>query len=93
MVKERRKMTMIDAVIARTDDLLKERKMSRRHFAREAGLSEGTIACLFSHLSKSVTLTTLKTICDGFGVTMIEFLDCDYFKDITPAPGKKAETE
>ncbi|MCD8205395.1 MAG: helix-turn-helix transcriptional regulator [Clostridia bacterium] len=73
-------MTLTQAVIARTNDLLIERKMTKKQLAKAANLSEGTLASIYKQLAKSITLATLQSICNGFGMSMIEFLDCSYFK-------------
>ena len=74
-------MTLTQAVIARTNDLLKERKMTKRQLTKAANLSEGTLASIYKQLAKSVTLNTLHALCVGFGITMVEFLDCEYFAE------------
>ncbi len=82
-------MTLTQAVIARTNDLLKERKMTKRQLTKAANLSEGTLASIYKQLAKSVTLATLHSLCTGFGITMVEFLDCPYFADENLDLGKE----
>ncbi|MCD8206934.1 MAG: helix-turn-helix transcriptional regulator [Bacteroidales bacterium] len=73
-------MTMTEAVAARLNDLLKERQMSRRQLAGSSNLSQGTIGNIFKGTARSVTLSTLGALCHGLGITMSEFLDCEYFR-------------
>ncbi|MCD8201260.1 MAG: helix-turn-helix transcriptional regulator [Clostridia bacterium] len=88
-------MTLTQAVIARTNDLLNEKRMTKRQLAKASNLSEGTIASIYKQLAKSVTLSTLQAICDGFGMSMIEFLDCKYFTkaSLTGVEHELAKTE
>ncbi len=74
-------MTITQAVIARTTELLKERKMTKRQLARQAHLSEGTLASIFKQLAKSVTLATLYSLAYGFGMTIKEFMNSPYFDE------------
>ncbi len=86
-------MTLTQAVIARTNDLLKERKMTKRQLTRAAKLSEGTLASIYKQLAKSVTLGTLHALSVGFGITMVEFLDCEYFAEENLDFGKENKSE
>ncbi len=86
-------MTLTQAVIARTNDLLKERKMTKRQLSKSANLSEGTLASIYKQLAKSVTLGTLHSLCKGFGVTMVEFLNCSYFDEENLSCGDEAPRE
>ncbi|MCD8208383.1 MAG: helix-turn-helix transcriptional regulator [Bacteroidales bacterium] len=85
-------MTMTEAVAARIDDILRERKMSRWQLAEASNLPFGTIGNIFKGSSKSVTLSTLGTLCHGLGMSMSEFLDCEYFRGEKEAPKEEPVT-
>lgn len=77
---------MTEAVAARLNELLASRNMSKKDLYNSTTLSRDTVQSVYKNLAKSVTLTTLDGICQGLGITMSEFLDCEYFKGKTEAP-------
>ncbi|MCD8208029.1 MAG: helix-turn-helix transcriptional regulator [Bacteroidales bacterium] len=74
-------MTITDAVIARMDELMAKKHISKKELAKASGIPRETITSVYKKLAKSITLATLKGLCDGLGVTMSKFLDSEYFTD------------
>lgn len=52
--------------------LLKERGWTEYRLAKECGLSESTIANIFRR-NTCPSITTLETVCRGFGITLAQF--------------------
>lgn len=75
-------MTITNAVIFRINQLLKDRKMTKRQLAQSGGISEGTLASVYKQIARGVSLKTIYAISKGFGMTMAEFLDDDVFRQI-----------
>ncbi|MCD8201072.1 MAG: helix-turn-helix transcriptional regulator [Clostridia bacterium] len=75
-------MTITQAVILRTNELLAEKKMTKTGLAKKSGVSLGTIQSIYKQLSKGITLATLFLLCEGFDITPSEFLDSDYFRRV-----------
>ncbi len=75
-------MTITNAVIFRINQLLKDRKMTKRQLAQSGGISEGTLASVYKQIARGVSLKTIYAISKGFSMTMAEFLDDDVFRQI-----------
>lgn len=74
------KMTVNDAVAKRVEDLLKEKNMTQYRLEQNLGIQHGHMQWIMSGKSKTVTLSTVMMLANGFGMTVIEFLSDDMFK-------------
>ncbi len=74
------KMTVNDAVAKRVEDLLKEKNMTQYRLEQNSGIQHGHMQWIMSGKSKTVTLSTVIMLANGFGMTVIEFLSDDMFK-------------
>ncbi|MBQ3234765.1 MAG: helix-turn-helix transcriptional regulator [Clostridia bacterium] len=72
-------MTVNEAVIKRVTDLLKQKNMSQYRLEKLSGIEHGHMQWILSGKSKTVTLTTAILLANGFGMTLLEFLDGDLF--------------
>lgn len=72
-------MTVNDAVAKRISLLLAERNMSQYRLEQLSGIQHGHMQWIMSGKSKTVTLSTVMMIANGFGMTVPEFLDNDMF--------------
>ena len=68
-------MTVNDAVAKRIKGLISERKMIRYRLEKLSGIQHGHLQWMLSGKSKTVTLSTVIMLANGFGMTLIEFLD------------------
>ena len=59
-------------VIKRLRDMMAERQWSEYRLAKEAHLSQSTIANIF-HRNTIPSIPTLKSICDAFGISLCQF--------------------
>ena len=71
-------------VVVRLHELLEKYGWSEYRLAREAGLSQTTIANLFKR-NNLPTLPTLEAICKAFDMTLAQFFMEDEFVELTPA--------
>ena len=72
-------MTVNDAVVKRTIELLKEKNISQYRLEQLSGIQHGHMQWIMSGKSKTVTLSTVLRLANGFGMTVLEFLDNDLF--------------
>ena len=63
--------------------LLNERGWTEYRLAKECGLSESTIANIYRRNSVP-SIGTLKTICDGLGITLAQFFADGEMVEMTP---------
>ena len=72
-------MTVNKAVALRTCELLNTRKMSQYRLEQNSGLSHSRLGCILKEKNKTVTLSTVMLIAQGFNISLIEFLDSPFF--------------
>ena len=72
-------MTVNDAVAKRVNQLLKEKNMTQYRLEQTSGIQHGHMQWIMSGKSKTVTLSTAMMLANGFGMTIIEFLDDEMF--------------
>ena len=72
-------MTVNDAVAKRITQLLAEKKMTQYRLEQQSGIQHGHMQWIMSGKSRTVTLSTVMMLANGFGMTVIEFLNNDIF--------------
>ena len=75
-------MKLVEAVGLRTAELIKENNKSQYRMIKDTCLSKNAVLCIIKNKSKDVKLSTIYLIADFFGMSLAEFFDCDYFKNI-----------
>jgi len=56
--------------------------MSINALARSAGVAPSTVKNILNGASKNPGVVTIKILCDGFGISLIEFFDTDDFRSL-----------
>ncbi len=69
--------------LARLKQLLQERGWTEYKLSQECGLAQSTIGNIFRR-NTVPSLSTLETICKGFGITMSQFFAEGDFVELTP---------
>lgn len=62
--------------------LLEEKKMSIHKLAMESAVAPSTIKNILYGKSQNPGIVTLKMLCDGFGISLIDFFDTNDFKKL-----------
>ncbi|MBQ8309783.1 MAG: helix-turn-helix transcriptional regulator [Clostridia bacterium] len=73
-------MTVNDAVAKRISKLLQERNMSQYRLEQETGIQHGSMQCIMNGRNKTVTLSTVIMLAEGFHMSLTEFLDDEIFR-------------
>lgn len=60
-------------------ELCGEKKMSIHKLAIESGVAPSTIKNILYGKSKNPGVVTIKMLCDGFGISLIDFFNTDDF--------------
>ena len=68
------------AVKNRILQLLGEKQMSVHKLAMESAVPPSSIKNILYGKSKNPGIVTIKMLCDGLGITLIEFFDTDEFR-------------
>ena len=72
-------MGIYDFVVNRIYQLCKERGITPNALSYLAGISQSTIKSILNGESKNPGVVTLKKICDGLDITIIEFFDTEEY--------------
>ena len=72
-------MNVNKAVALRVCELLNKYKMSQYRLEQRSGLSHSRLGCILKEKNKTVTLSTVMLLAQGFNITLIEFLDSPFF--------------
>ena len=75
-------MSTYEAVRNRLLQLLNECKMSIHKLAMESAVPPSSIKNILYGKSQNPGIVTIKMLCDGFGITLIEFFDTKEFLDL-----------
>lgn len=75
-------MDTYSAVRDRILELLEERKMSIHKLAMESAVPPSSIKNILYGKSKNPGIVTIKMLCDGLGITLIEFFDTEKFASL-----------
>ncbi len=62
--------------------LLGEKKMSIHKLAMESAVAPSSIKNILYGKSQNPGIVTIKMLCDGFGITLVEFFDTEDFTNL-----------
>ena len=62
--------------------LLEDKNMSIHKLAIESAVAPSTIKNILYGKSQNPGIVTLKMLCDGFGITLIEFFNTEEFRNL-----------
>ena len=72
-------MTVGEAVRQRIIQLCQERDISINKLSSISGVTQSTVNNIISGRNNSTTVSTIKKLCDGLGITIDEFFHSDLF--------------
>ena len=72
-------MTVGEAVRQRIIQLCQERNISINKLSGISGVTQSTVNNIVSGRNNSATVSTIKKLCDGLGITIEEFLSAELF--------------
>ncbi len=75
-------MTIGTAVCERILALCKERDITVNKLCTISGVTQSTINNIISGRNNSTTIATIKKLCDGLGISIIDFFNVDLFQDL-----------
>ncbi|NLD59054.1 MAG: helix-turn-helix transcriptional regulator [Clostridiales bacterium] len=74
-------MTTRECVANRIVALCAERSMALNALARISAVPASTVKNIVYGVSRNPGIVTLKTLCDGLGIALIEFFDTKEFRE------------
>ena len=72
-------MTVGEAVRQRILQLCQERNISINKLSAISGVTQSTVNNIVSGRNNSATVSTIKKLCDGLGITIDEFFHAELF--------------
>ncbi|WP_242841354.1 helix-turn-helix domain-containing protein [Lachnoclostridium phytofermentans] len=73
-----------DAIVERFRQLCTERGISFTELARRAGVTPSTVYSMLQPERRDISAVTVKKLCDGLDLCIIDFYDCDLFRNLPP---------
>lgn len=77
-------MTIGEAVEERILQLCAENNVSINKLSTISGVTQSTVNNIVSGRNNSVTVSTTQKLCDGLGITIVDFFSNDLFREIEP---------
>lgn len=74
-------MHLNEAVAKRIAQLCNEKSLSVNRLSAKCGLRQSTVSNILNGNSKNPTITSIKKICDGTGITLSDFFNDALFKN------------
>ena len=71
-----------EAVKERILELCREKNISINKLSTISGVTQSTVNNIVSGRNRSATISTIKKLCDGLGITIEQFFDSDLFRDL-----------
>ncbi len=75
-------MDTYNVVKNRILNLCEEKRMTINKLATESGVAPSSVKNILYGKSKNPGIVTLKMLCDGFGITLIDFFNTEEFKKL-----------
>lgn len=75
-------MTIGEACRARIIALCEENKITVNKLAIISGITQSTLNNIVSGRNNSATVSTIKKLCDGLEISILDFFDSDIFKNL-----------
>jgi len=71
-----------EAVAVRIKELCKERNITINGLANRSAIPPSTVKNIIYGVSTNPGITTIKIICDGLDISLIDFFDTDVFRNL-----------
>ena len=75
-------MCIGEAVKERILELCREKNISINKLSTMSGVTQSTVNNIVNGHNRSATISTIKKLCDGLGITIEQFFDSDLFRDL-----------
>ena len=75
-------MGIYDIVVERILFLCKEQEITPNGLSYASGVSQSTIKSILNGESKNPGIVTIKKLCDGFNISIVDFFDTAEFRDL-----------
>lgn len=77
-------MKIKDAIVARFEEICKERNISYTELARLSGVTPSTVYSMLKPERRDMSITTIKKLCDGLEISISDFFNNPIFHKLLP---------
>ena len=77
-------MTVKEAVVARFQELMRQRRMRPNELATRAGVTPSTVYSMLDPRRKELSISVIKKLCDGLEISLGAFFSCPLFESLDP---------
>ena len=75
-------MYVKDVAAKRVEELCKENNISINELANRSGVTPSSVYSMLDTSRRNVSITLIKKLCDGFGITLREFFSTETFDNL-----------
>ncbi|MCG8540214.1 MAG: helix-turn-helix domain-containing protein [Clostridia bacterium] len=75
-------MNISQAIIKRIEGLCQERNMTINALCNISGVTQSTVNDIMNGKTYNTGIATIKKLCDGIGISILDFFDCDLFSNL-----------
>ena len=75
-------MNISQAVVKRIEGLCRERNLTVNALSNISGITQSTVNDIVSGTTYNAGIVTIKKLCDGLGISVRDFFDCDLFTNL-----------
>lgn len=75
-------MGIYSTVVDRMNELIKERNITQNGLSYLSGVSQSTIKSILNGESKNPGIVTIKKLCDGLEISIVDFFNTDDFAQL-----------
>ncbi len=75
-------MNIGEAVKFRIIELCRQRDITVNKLATVSGVTQSTLSNIISGRNNSTTISTIKKLCDGLEISILDFFDTDLFNNL-----------
>jgi transcriptional regulator with XRE-family HTH domain len=75
-------MRIGEAVRQRIIELCRQQELTVNRLSNISGVTQSTVNNIVSGRNRSATVSTIKKLCDGLGITIQEFFASELFSDL-----------
>jgi len=75
-------MDLGEAIRKRIIQLCEERKITVNKLSTISGITQSTLSNIMSGRNNSMTVSTVKKICDGVNISLRDFFDSEFFSNL-----------
>lgn len=75
-------ITIGEAVRKRILELCQDRDLSINGLCNMSGVTQSTVNNIISGRNNSTTISTIKKLCDGLGISIVEFFNSEVFLNL-----------